>query len=54
MGGAGDEDVAKAGDGELDDEQTDGTRWMTEQRTAESSGVGGCSSDFFCVDKLMS
>lgn len=52
MGGDGDEeDVANAGDDELDDE-TDGTRWMTEMRTTDASGVG--SSDFFCVVKLMS
>lgn len=53
VGGEGDdEDVAKAGDDELDDD-TDGTRWITEQRTTAFSGVGD-SSDFFCVDKLMS
>lgn len=52
VGGDGDdEDVANAGDDELD-EETDGTRWMTEIRTTEDSGAG--SSDFFCVDKLMS
>lgn len=53
VGGEGDddEDVAKAGDDELED-VTDGTRWITEQRTTVS-GVAD-SSDFFCVDKLMS
>lgn len=56
MGGDGDEeDVANAGDDELDDE-TDGTRWMTEIRTTDASGVGSSlgSSNFFCVVKLMS
>lgn len=54
VGGGGDEDVAGAGDGDPEDEETDETRWMTEQRTTAGSGVGGCSSDFFCVVKLMS
>lgn len=41
------------GDGELD-EETDETRWITEQRTTAGSGVSS-SSDFFCVVvKLMS
>lgn len=39
------------GDDELEDE-TDGTRWITEQRTTGSGAAD--SSDFFCVDKLMS
>lgn len=44
---------ANAGDDEFDD-VTDGTRWMTEHRTTDGSGVVG-SSDFFCVVvKLMS
>jgi hypothetical protein len=54
VGGGGDEDVASAGDGELDDDETDETRWMTEQRTTARSDVGGCSSDLFCVERLMS
>lgn len=52
MGGEGDdEEVARAGDDELD-EETDGTRWITEHLTTAGSGAG--SSDFFCVVKLMS
>lgn len=52
MGGEGDdEEVAKAGDDELE-EETDGTRWITEHRTTAGSGVG--SSHFFCVVKFIS
>lgn len=51
MGGEGDEDEAGAGDDDVED-GTDGTRWITEQRTTGSGveALSGC----FCVDKLMS
>lgn len=51
VGGDGEDDAAKAGDEEFD-EDTDETRWITEQRTTAGSGVSA-SSAVFCV-KLMS